>query len=80
MQKGLLFKTMSAKFPGGEQGHFWPAVYILFRKKIGGRNVLLMQIWRNPEIDRKCQKYDNFFVNYRLNDATLLTLYTEINY
>ena len=37
---------------------------ILFRIKVGGRNVILMQIWRNPEIDRKCQKYDNFFVKF----------------
>ena len=37
---------------------------ILFRIKVGGRNVLLVYIWENPEIDRKCQKYDSFFVKF----------------
>ena len=25
---------------------------------------LLVQIWRNPEIDRKCQKFDSFLVKF----------------
>ena len=37
---------------------------ILFSIKVGGRNVLLIQILRNPGIDRKCQKYDSFFVKF----------------
>ena len=37
---------------------------ILFRIKVGGRNILLIQILRNTGIDRKCQRYDSFFVKF----------------
>ena len=44
---------------------------ILFRIKVGGRNVLLMQIYRNPEIDTKCQKNDSFFVKFETTPWTM---------
>ena len=33
-------------------------------QKVGWRNVLLIQIWWNPEIDQKGQNYDTFFVKF----------------
>ena len=39
--------------------------------KVGGRNVLLIQILRNSEIDRKCQKYDSFCVKFEATPRTM---------
>ena len=44
---------------------------ILFRIKVGRRNVLLIQILRNPRIDQKCLKYDSFFVKFETTIRTM---------
>ena len=48
---------------------------ILFRIKVGGRNVLLIQILRNTGINRKWQKYDSFFVKFETTPQTMPPCY-----
>ena len=60
----------------------WNTYSIHFRTKVGWSNVLLIQIWWNPEIDQKGQNYDTFFVEFETTPWTVphsLTLYTESN-